>query len=162
MNYKNLTINYFGEKLEVQLSIELYNVESGLTQESLYGLAIQLYSKTIIDGEELMEPFAMLTKSFGEFISIKNAAYIDINNCPFSAELLSLNIAKDTGLSINSGFCSYPLWQFNEEFLKDIGEENYELYSTEFDKHMQLFSPDVNENEYEENDELTAIKNILQ
>lgn len=152
MNYKNLTINYFGKKLEVQPSVELYNVKSDLTQENLYGLAIQLYSKTIIGDEELMEPFTMLTKSFGEFISIKNAAYVDINNCPFASELLKSNIAKDTGLYINSGFCLYPLWQFNEEFLKEIGAENYDLYSAEFDKHMHLCSSD--EGEDEDNDDL--------
>lgn len=37
----------------------------------------------------------------------------------------------------HSGRCVYPLWTFKEEFLKEIGAENYKIYSDEFDHYMK-------------------------
>ena len=37
-----------------------------------------------IQGADEKEQFAILTKSFEEFIGLKNSAYVDINNCPFA------------------------------------------------------------------------------
>ena len=55
-----------------------------------------------------------LTVSFGEFIGLKDSAYIDTNNCRFAQQLLDQGIAVDTGLRKSSGFCEYPLWGFQE------------------------------------------------
>lgn len=66
-------------------------------------------------------------------------AYIDTNNCPFALELLKYGFAQDTGLTKKSGFCTYPLWVFNEEFLNEIGSENYKIYSDEYDKYMSSY-----------------------
>jgi len=107
-------------------------------KKKLTGIAIQLYMAKSTEDYEVGEPFAKLTVSFGEFISIKNAAYIDTNNCPFADQLLKYGIAKKTGFTKNSGYCSYPLWIFNEDFLKEIGGEEYEWYSSMFDKHIAL------------------------
>lgn len=83
-----------------------------------------------------MEPYACLTTSFGEFIGIKDSAYIDTNNCPFAEQLLEQGIAEPTGLSKTSGFCQYPLWIFKKEFLQEVGGENYQIYSKAFDQYM--------------------------
>jgi hypothetical protein len=85
------------------------------------------------------EPFGILTKPFGEFIGLKNAAYIDINNFPNATQLLEMGIAKDTGSTKHSGFCEYPLWEFDEEFLRGIGEEKYQKYSDRFEHYMNTF-----------------------
>ena len=90
-------------------------------------------------------PFAVLTKSFGEFIGQKNCAYIDTNNCPFADQLLAQGIAIDTGLTKQSGFCTYPLWQFNEDFLKSADSEHYKLYSEGFDAYMESMNPSEDE-----------------
>lgn len=68
---------------------------------------------------------------------MKNCAFIDTNNCPFAPQLLSDEIAQDTGHSKISGYCEYPLWVLKEDFLKEIGGEKYEQYSEQFDAYMR-------------------------
>lgn len=98
--------DYFGDRVELEPCLELYTVHDFMGKE-MPGLAIQLY---FID-EEFGEPelYEDLTVCFGEFISLRNAAYIDTNNCYFAQQLLEQGIAKDTGLKKHSGFCEYPL-----------------------------------------------------
>ena len=119
---------YYGGKTKVRATVELYNIKEPLENRDMHGLAIRLV-------EETGEPFAVLTTSFSEFIERKNAAYVDVNNCPFAPQFLKQGIAVDTGLTRRSGYVDYPLWQFNEEFLKSIGGENYKTYSQEWDKY---------------------------
>ena len=126
-----------GKTYTVEPELQFYNVLDFLGRPML-GIAIELCLAESTEDFEAGESFAMLTVSFGEFISIKNAAYIDTNNCPFADQLLKYGIAKKTGFTKNSGYCSYPLWIFNEDFLKEIGEEEYERYSSMFDKHIAL------------------------
>lgn len=142
---KNITIkNYFGRSVEVSPQLVFYDVNDYMGRKmNIPG--IELIQVT--DGSE--EPFEdRITKSFGEFISLKNCAYIDLNNCPYATELLEQGIAEDTGFTKHSGFCEYPLWHFDEEFLKDIGGEEYEMYSKEFDRYM--YGDMDNEEEIEE------------
>lgn len=92
------------------------------------------------DGARL--PYADFTVSFGEYIGMKNCAYIDTNNCSFANEILQSGVATDTGLTKQSGFWEYPLWIFKPEFLSSIGREQYEAYSNEFDKYMSGAYPE--------------------
>lgn len=110
--------DYFGDRVELEPCLELYTVRDFMGKE-MPGLAIQLY---FVD-EEFGEPelYEDLTVCFGEFISLRNAAYIDTNNCYFAPQLLEQGIAKDTGLKKHSGFWEYPLWVFEEDFLREIG-----------------------------------------
>ena len=133
--------NFLGEKIELALSVGLYTVEDFMG-ESLPGLAIVMDQVNTENGEK--EPCGLLTVSFGEFISLKNCAYIDTNNCPFAEQLLEQGIAQPTGYHKESGFCSYPLWQFNEDFLKSAGAENYHEYSEAYDKYMGMFQDNEN------------------
>lgn len=91
------------------------------------------------------QPFANFTLNFGEFIGMKNSAYIDTNNCWFSDEILQAGIAEDTGLYKLSGMCKYPLWQFKEEFLKSVNEDMYLRYSDEHDRYMKEYMPNDEE-----------------
>lgn len=104
-------------------------------------IGLNLYT----DGENGLEPFAILTKHFGEFIGQKNCAYIDTNNCPHAVQLLEQGIAIDTGLTKQSGFCTYPLWQFNEDFLKSVNGKIYNLYSESYDEYMESMNPSQDE-----------------
>lgn len=126
--------NYFSRTITVKPRVGLYSVK-GLMGEELPGLAILL--DQIKMGEE--EEFAVLTKSFGEFIGCKNSAYIDTNNCSFANQILEAGIAKDTGWYKTSGFCKYPLWTFDEDFLKRIGGADYQKYSDAYDAYMGSF-----------------------
>ena len=92
-------------------------------------------------------PFANFTLNFGEFIGMKNCAYVDTNNCWFSDEILKTGIAEDTGLTKLSGFCKYPLWCFKEEFLEAVDKEVYQEYSDEYDEYMKASMPFDEHNE---------------
>jgi len=99
----------------------------------LPGLAVILDDVT--DPSE-PEQYAVLTVSFGEFIGMKNCAYIDTNNCDFADQLQSQGLASDTGFYKASGFCKYPLWQFEEGTLREIDNDMYQKYSDAYDGYM--------------------------
>lgn len=135
-----------GIKLEVTPKLFLYEV-SDFLERQMKNIGIKLLSEE--DGE--LTPFSDLTKSFGEFIGLKNTAYIDTNNNPFATQLLELGIAQDTGLYKSSGLCNYPLWLFDEDFLKEIGGEEYEKYCQQFDDGIGISDePDDEDEDYTE------------
>lgn len=134
-NNKFVITDIFGEKVELTAALLLYEVRDYMgNKKVLFG--IQLYSE---DG-----PYATLTVSFGEFIGMPNAMYVDTNNCYFADQLLTTGIAKEAGLWKNSGYCSYPLWLFDAEFLETIGGADYQRY-------IQQYS--ILEDEYDADDE---------
>lgn len=83
--------DYFETPVILEPRVELYTVYDFMGKE-LPGLAIVLDMP--IQGADEKEQFAILTKSFGEFIGLKNSAYVDINNCPFAPQLLNLDLLK--------------------------------------------------------------------
>ena len=139
-----------GEEVTLQPSVELYSVKDFMGQE-LPGLGIVL--DMVGETPEDQEEYAVLTVSFGEFISARNCAYIDINECPFAQPLLDQGIAEDTGFTRRSGFCTYPLWRFKESFLKEIGGENYRIYTQKYNAYMGIHSDEQDLVESEESDE---------
>ena len=54
-------------------------------------------------------------------------------------------MASSTGLSKHSGFWEYPLWCFDEEKLKEMGEEAYKIYSDAYDQYMTGAQEDLDE-----------------
>lgn len=106
-------------------------------KSKVYGIALQTY--------EGGEPYGVLTVNLPhqmtdicEMIGIKNAAYIDTNNFPWATQLIYKGFAIDTGFTKKSGYCEYPLYQFNEEWLKSlkpiIPERNYDLYEKKYNE----------------------------
>lgn len=95
------------------------------------GIALEVQEK---DGDYI------LTVSFGEFIGMKNAAYIDTNNngTEFIDFLEANGYAKKTGFFKQSGFCMYPLYIFKEEFLKTAGEAEYAAYEKSYNESMSF------------------------
>ena len=123
--------DFMGEEIEVIPEFFLYEVCDFMGKEMTIP-GIEFYAME--DGTSI--PYATLTKSFGEFIGMKNCAYIDTNNCSFAPQLLVAGVAKDTGFTKRSGFCVYPLWLLDEAFLREIGGEDYQRYCEEFDQYM--------------------------
>jgi O-glycosyl hydrolase len=130
MSNKTLTIKVFGKEEKIVPKVFLYKAKDFMGKE-MPMLGIQLYTST--DCGALM-PYATLTKCFGEFFFLKDCAYIDTNNCPFADQFIEMGLAEDVGLTKESGMCSYPLWSFNEEFLREIGGAEYKQYCK---AHMQ-------------------------
>lgn len=127
--------DYFNQRVELRPRIELYTVHDFMGRK-LPGLAVVL--DTTEKDPDGPQQYAVLTVSFGEFISLRNSAYVDLNNCPFALQLLEQGIAQDTGLKKRSGFCEYPLWLFNESFLRQVGGKNYEKYSAAYDAYSPI------------------------
>ena len=123
--------NHFGEPREVKPRVGLYQVKDLMGKE-MPGLAIMMVDTTTSEG------VVVVTKSFGEMIGMKDCAYIDINNCPFATRFLDEGYAEDTGLYKNSGFCKYPLWHFKEDFLNEIGGNDYKKYSEAMKKYFDI------------------------
>ena len=90
MDYK--IKDFYGRELMVQPRLALYSVRDFAGKE-MPGLAI-----TLIDATDSNDPtdYCDLTVSFGEFIGMKNCAYIDANNCDFADQLLKQGMATKT------------------------------------------------------------------
>lgn len=86
--------DYFETPVILEPRVELYTVYDFMGKE-LPGLAIVLDMP--IQGADEKEQFAILTKSFGEFIGLKNSAYVDINNCPLRRSCSIVDLLKILG-----------------------------------------------------------------
>ena len=75
MTYKIKTID--NREVEVTPKVQLYSVKDFMGRD-LHGLAVNL--DWINPDTNMLEPFGMLTVTFGEYISAKICAYVDTNN----------------------------------------------------------------------------------
>ena len=76
------------------------------------------------DGTE--EQFDVITVNLPSDIieEEKNLAYIDTNNCSWAEKMLKQHrFAKDTGICGYSGYCAYPLYEFNLDKFVEVAEE---------------------------------------
>ena len=126
----NIT-DFMGYTLTVRPRLELYSVQDFMGKE-MPGLGIVL--EDITESEQNPTEYCVLTVSLGEFIGMKNCAYIDSNNCDFTEQLMEQGFGKPTGLTGRSGFCEYPLWIFEEEMLREMGAEKYQAYSDAYER----------------------------
>ena len=149
-------IDSFGDNINVEPELGLYETRDFMGSK-MPGLAIQLYS---YDEDGFREPYATLTVNFGEFFSLKNCAYIDTNNNSFTSQLLDKGFCIDTGLTKHSGYCVYPLWKFDEDFLRSIDVNGlYDTYSKMFDRYIE--KGDILPVEYREQEVLSDIVEAL-
>lgn len=76
------------------------------------------------DEFEFWEQFCIITVNLSNGMATDTRAFIDTNNCPFAEKfLVDNNIASPTGRVAQSGWCTYPLYQFKEDVLNKIVEE---------------------------------------
>ncbi len=143
-----------GEEVNLKLRVEHYSVQDFMGEEHP-GLAIEL--DEVDENGEYICDYATLTVNFGEFIAPKNCAYIDTNNCYFADQLLEQGMATQTQFTKRSGFCTYPLWIFNEDVLKEMGGENYQKYSEDHDDYFAAFRGEKQTDE-EPNEDKNEIK----
>lgn len=127
-------VDSFGDAIEVEAELFLCNTYDFM-KNKYPGIGVQLFS---YDEDGYREPYATLTQNFGEFLSVRDCAYIDTNNCSFATQLLKMGFCMDTGFTKLSGRCSYPLWQFDREFLKEIDVHGlYSTYERKFEEYMK-------------------------
>ena len=153
---KTFNIKGFGDtEFEIQPHLNLVEV-TDFVNGTMHNIGISF--SHIEDGAE--QPFSSFTVNFGEYIGMKNCAYVDTNNSWFADELLKAGIAEDTGLSKLSGYYKYPLWHFKEDFLKEVNPEVYQTYTSEYEKYTKGFRQEA-PNEELDTDATTQKINVL-
>ena len=105
-----------------QIEFEFYGTEYTLAFEKaryVYGgLAIEVHCKE--KGEEWWEPFGVLTKNLDGYIAPIRGAFLDDNNLHDLCErVIAEGWARKVGEG-RSGFCTYPMVEFSDEFLEEV------------------------------------------
>ena len=85
-------------------------------------LAIQVLCKDLEEENPYWEPFSTLTVWVAPTYTSERCAYIDTNNNPKELidRLERMGIMSRTGMSAHSGFCTYPEYEFDAEWLKNL------------------------------------------
>lgn len=77
---------------------------------------------------ECWMPWGDLTVNLPAMKCEPNEAFLDTNNC--APEIIKIlrdkGYIKDTGITRQSGFCTYPLVEFSDKFLNGIFEDEDE------------------------------------
>lgn len=103
MNKNKMKLKYYGDTYNLQLYMGTYNNNNNLAIE-------------IIDVDTI-EPFTDLSVNIAPLP--KNQFCVDINNFKEGIDLIKkYDLAIDTGLTLSSGFCSYPVYELNIENAK--------------------------------------------
>ena len=123
MEVKLCGIYGYGETYQIsRIELNRYKVDNTL--------AIQLYCTDPDDGFE--EPFATLTVCLDlthqnyddptdreDDLARNNISFLDTNNCSWGEDFVEkYKLGVPTGRYLRSGFCEYPLYEWNLEELK--------------------------------------------
>lgn len=134
-NNKETTIrikDIFDRDVDLIPDIILYEAEDFMG-EPQYNLGLRF----LCEHNGSIETYCNFTLNFGEFIGMKNGAYVDTDDCGYFAEtILESGVATDTGLTKRSGHYDYPLWKFDESFLESVNSELYQKYSDSYGEYM--------------------------
>lgn len=115
-----------GEKLEIQSpwsGKELVEIEI-----NSYGNNKRIYIGLNSEYDGVMEPYGDLTVNI-DAPCPDYSGYLDTNNNPdLERFVVENNLGEFTGFSGQSGFCSYPLYSFNVERLRELCPDGLESY----------------------------------
>lgn len=99
---------------------------------SRYAGSGNLFLELINTEGEYPEPYGNITVNLGEVP--KYCGYIDTNNMPEMEKFIVDNdLGNFTGLTLQSGFCEYPLYVFNVDKLRVLCPEQMEKYEKDTD-----------------------------
>lgn len=99
----------------------------------------RIYIGLVKAGRESPEHFADLTVNINAPCP-DYCGYVDINKCPDLEGFIEKHgLGEFTGLVGNSGFCSYPLYLFKPEKLREAAPEDMEL----FERTVMGITPDM-------------------
>lgn len=107
---KTYKVKAWGKEYEVSPRVTKYCTDGGLA------IVLDYFD------EEMQGwlPYCNLTVNLGRMNY--GFAYVDTNNCPWATSFIEENgFGKFTGKTCNSGWCEYPLYEFDMEKLKDAG-----------------------------------------
>ena len=110
------TSQYFGA-VDIRLRINRYACD-----KSLY-----ISAESLSEDGDWWEPFATLTKSLCVGMADETHAFLDTNNLPGVDKFVEqYGLGKPTGQVVGSGWCEYPLYEFDPMKLAEIAAEEEE------------------------------------
>ena len=122
-----------GKEYELIPDVVLHDVEDFMG-EPQYNLGLRF----LCEHNGRLATYCNFTLNMGEFIGLKNAAYVDMDESFLVGyKLQELGLAEDTGLTKRDGYFDYPLWKFSDEFLESLNSEVYKIYSDKYDEYME-------------------------
>ena len=108
----------------------------GTTEHVTLSVSSYLDNKSLYVGmmtadDDIPEPYGGVTVNLSGTVPAY-CAYIDVNNMPEAEEFLVKNgIAEFTGMTKGSGLCTYPLYRFNPERLRELCPDGMSEYEQE-------------------------------
>ena len=110
-------LNFYGHKYHIVMQKGTYRSNGTLAIEML---------EVSPKGKRVRDYFGMLTVNIADsdVVASDKYAFIDTNNNgeEIAQWLIDNKIAKNTGIKGYSGFCSYPLFKFEESVLDEMEE----------------------------------------
>lgn len=109
------TSPYSDKPIEMELQISRY-LNTG-------GIYVGLFTME----ENFPEPYGDITVNLGTVPDY--CGFLDVNNLPGIAEFVEKNdLARPLNILLPSGFCCYPLYEFNKEKLRELCPEGMKEY----------------------------------
>lgn len=112
------TIPYEGKNYRVFMVYTEFGSHDVICVPTTYSegdsLAIQLFE---VENDMVQDSFTVLTVKLGNpFLQTDTRAFVDTNNNPWAGTFIRNNkLGKKTGYVQPSGYCTYPLYEFNLE-----------------------------------------------
>lgn len=124
MEALTFTPEYSDKPIEMELQVSWY-VNTG-------GIYVGLFSME----EDFPEPYGDLTVNLGYVPDY--CGFLDINNNPGIASFVEENgLARPLDIEVPSGFCCYPLYEFNKEKLRELCPEGMKDYENKVVKEKE-------------------------
>lgn len=78
-------------------------------------------SSLVIDIVNPDDHIARITTCLDRLTVHEDEAYVDTNNCPWAEDFIHrYRLGEDTQICAQSGFCTYPLYKFNMDRIKEF------------------------------------------
>lgn len=139
---------------------KLQKVKGGLTYHSdstgtivvemyirQYAINANIFIGLITNDEGYPEPFANVTVNT-ELPLPAYCGFVDVNNLPDAEKFIAENdLGEFLGIRRKYGYCEYPLYQFNEDKLRELCPEELEDYEQNLREIEEAFEREVKKHE---------------
>lgn len=121
------------EKVEktLELKTRFRITQNVMLEVSTYADSNSLYVGMTMMEDGFWEPYGNVTVNLSIPVP-PYCAFVDTNNMPELEDFLVKNgLAKFTGLEQKSGYCSYPLYLFHAEKMRELCPDGMKIYEQE-------------------------------
>lgn len=118
-NEKSYSYHWEDETLTVFPTMDMYR-----SNNNLY-LGLDYWDEEL----EIRDSWCDLTVNIGKLPYLHSAIDIDLSGEDKIRFLVENGIAEDTGKSLLSGFCTFPIFRFHEDKLRELNPEVFDAYA---------------------------------